>query len=571
MKYTIHFPADGRRVAVAPGTTLLEARIAAGYPVDAPCGGRGTCGKCAVEYRRAGEETFVRALACQTRVDGDMEIRQPSEGSAMPVMIDGEGASSAALNPVARAVHLRVRPCPRGESVSDWTRLCEALDGALGHRPWAPSVPVCRGLGALLNRTRGDIWAVVSLDRVLEVAAEPLRVCMAAFDLGTTTIAGYLIDAATGATLTTCGARNPQAQYGADVISRADHALAHGVEALSDCARKAIDGLVGDMCAEAGIERDRIFAVMLAGNTAMHHLFFGISPDSLVRAPYNPVISGPLSVGAAGCGLAVHPEARLYALPVIGGYVGADTVACLISGDWMRRTHTTLMIDIGTNGELVLGDSTRRLACSTAAGPALEGAKIACGMRAADGAIDRVWLEDGALRWHVIGGGAARGLCGSGLVDLIAMLLACGAMDESGRLEGGDRLALGDTGVCLTQKDVREVQLAKAAIAAGISLMCDRMGIGLEDIDEVDIAGAFGNYINPDNACAIGLIPPALRNRIRQVGNAAGEGARLALLDADRWTDAVALAGGTTFLELATMPEFQDEFVEQLTFGDDDD
>ena len=571
MHFTISFPDDGRSVVVAPGATLLDAQIDAGLRADAPCGGKGTCGKCAVECRRPGEEAYARVLACQTRVCGDLEVRRPADAGAMPVMIEGASAGPAARNPLVRAVKLRVRPCPRGKSSSDWTRLCQALDEALGRRDWQPSVSVCRSLSGLLLRTRGEIWAVVSSDTVLEAAAEQPRCCMAAFDLGTTTIAGYLIDSDTGTTLATCGARNPQAQYGADVISRADYALAHGAEALSACAREAINRLTRQMCAQAGVAEDRIYAIMLAGNTAMHHLFLGISPDALVRAPYNPVISQALSIDAETCALAAHPAARLYVLPVIGGYVGADTVACLISGDWLRREKITLMIDIGTNGELVLGNRSRRMACSTAAGPALEGAKITCGMRAASGAIDHVWLADGELRWHVIGGGEARGLCGSGLVDLIAMLLARGSLDESGRLQGGDRFDLGDAGVYITQKDVREVQLAKAAIAAGIQLMCDRIGMELSDIEQVDIAGAFGNYINPDNACAIGLIPDALRERIAQVGNAAGEGARLALLDADRWKEAEILARETEFLELATMPEFQDEFVEQLSFGGDDD
>ena len=571
MKYSVHFIFEGRTVEVEAGTTLLQAQIASGLPADAPCGGKGTCRKCMVAYRAPGQTGWTRALACRTRVEGDLEVKLPGADESLKVMTEGVSAAAthASGAPMARAVRVTVPPCARGDSTSDWSRLCLALDEALEHRDWIPDMDALRGLGALLSRTKGDVWAVVCDGYVLEVRADEPRVLMAAFDLGTTSIAGYLVDARDSRVLVTGGMRNPQAQYGGDVISRADYALANGIREISACARKAIDGLCRHMCLEADLDWRQVYAMLVAGNTAMHHLFLGISPDSLVHAPYNPTLSGPMNLPARDYGLGAHPAARLFTLPVVGGFVGADTVACLISGDWLNRERLTLMIDIGTNGELVMGNRHRRLACSTAAGPALEGAKISCGMRGADGAIDHVWIEEGALRWHVIGEGAARGICGSGLVDLVAMLLETGELDESGRLEGG-QYAIGDTGLALTQKDVREVQLAKAAIAAGVRLLAKKLGIALETIEEVDIAGAFGNYIDPDNACAIGLIPQELRPKIVPVGNAAGEGARLALSDAAAWASAEAIARTTEFLELATMAEFQDEFVEQLSFGEED-
>ena len=570
MEYNVHFILEGRSVTVAEGATLLEAQIAANLPADAPCGGKGACGKCAVDFRPRGAEAWQRALACRTKVTEDMEVRLLRGGEKLRVLTDGAGADAFPWNPMVRVLELEVEPCPRGESSSDWTRLCRALARATGRDAWRPNLAVCASLGARLAATKGRVRAVVCGERVLEVAAEEPQVYMAAFDLGTTSIAGYLIHVNDGRLAATAGMRNPQAQYGGDVISRAEFALERGPETLATCAREAIDDLCRRMCTEVGISWERVCAVLLAGNTAMHHLFLGISPDSLVKAPYNPVISEPLALRAAAYGLRVHPAAPLFLLPVIGGFVGADTVACLISGDWLRREKRTLMIDIGTNGELVMGNHARRIACSTAAGPAFEGAKITCGMRGADGAIDHVWAKDGALGWHVIGDGPARGICGSGLVDLTAALLELGELDGYGRLKAGERFDLGDTGVFLTQKDVREIQLAKAAIAAGIRLMAARLGIALTDIEEVDIAGAFGNYIDPDSACAIGLIPAELRRRIVPVGNAAGEGARRALSDADAWASAEALARGTEFLELATLPEFQDAFVDQLNFYDDE-
>ena len=468
-----------------------------------------------------------------------------------------------------QAVRLTVPPCSKGESSADWTRLAKALE-AVGIPVTHANPRLCASLGNLLMAQKGSVWVVAAEGRVLEVCAEEPRMYMAAFDLGTTSIAGYLIHVNGRRVAVADGARNPQARFGGDVISRADYALQNGVAELSAYARSAIDAMLGQMCLKAGVPRHRVFAVSLAGNTAMHHLFLGIAPDSLVKAPYNPTLSQPLALRAAEWGIDANPEALLLMLPVIGGFVGADTVACLLSGDWLRRDRLTLMIDIGTNGELVLGNRQRRVACSTAAGPAFEGAKITCGMRGADGAIDHAWLESGALRWHVIGEGPAVGICGSGLVDLVAALLESGDMDGTGRLAAGDRYDIGDTGVYLTQKDVREVQLAKAAMAAGLRLMAGRLGVGLEDIEEVDIAGAFGNYIDPDSACAIGLIPAVLRRKIRPVGNAAGAGAKLALTDARAWAEAETLARTTEFLELATLPEFQDEFVEQLNFEDED-
>lgn len=561
MEYRVNFIAEGRWVTVQPGATLLDAQRLADLPTDAPCGGKGTCKKCAVEYRGAGEAAWRRELACQVPVDRDLEVRLLRDGEKLQVLTDSAGAD-AAWNPMVKVRKVHVEPCRRGESTSDWSRLCDAL----GAGEWQPNPRLCRHLGALLKQSHGDVWAVTADDRVLDVRADEPRVCMAAFDLGTTSIAAYLIHVHPRRDTIVGGMRNPQAQYGGDVISRADYALEHGPEVLAKCAREAIDGLLARMCAEAGVSPDCVYAVLVAGNTAMHHLFLGISPDSLVHAPYNPVINEPLSLSAAHYGMNAHPAARLYMLPVIGGFVGADTVACLIAGDWLNREKLTLMIDIGTNGELVLGNRERRIACSTAAGPAFEGAKITCGMRGAEGAIDHVWAEDGQLRWHVLGDGAARGICGSGLVDIVAVLLETGAMDESGRLEDGDRYDIGDTGVYITQKDIREVQLAKAAMAAGIVLMAEKLGVAVSDIREVNIAGAFGNYIDPDNACAIGLIPAELRQVIVPVGNAAGEGAKLSLMDVSVWQSGKTLAETTEFLELATMPQFQDEFVDQLAF-----
>lgn len=450
------------------GMTLLEALRAVGAPVDAPCGGKGTCGKCRV--LADGEPV----LACRTAVERDMTVQVPR-------------ADSAVL-------------------------------------------------------THGG-----------RVAADGCHSYALAYDLGTTTVVCCLIDGKTGEILARAGCDNPQTAYGADVISRIEYVMKTGTAELRLAAEKTMETLGRQVA--CGKE---ITMVSVAGNTAMHHLLLGLDPKPLTVPPYMPKSTE-----------AVEKEG-LRVLPNIAGFVGGDTVACMLSTGFDTREKTTLLIDIGTNGEMVLGDRHGRLACSTAAGPAFEGAGIACGMRGAEGAVDHVWIENGRLCWSVIGGGEAKGLCGSGLLDLVACLLQLGVISEMGRMDC-ETYYLGDTGVYLTRKDVREVQLAKGAIRAGIALMCSHRGIGVEQIEEVLLAGAFGNYLTPASACAIGMIPPCLEEKILPVGNAAGMGAAMCAARGEAFETARRLAAETEFLELASKAEFQDLFVDCLSFEEDED
>lgn len=541
------------------GATLLEAQLSAALRVDAPCGGRGDCKKCGVEVRRPGEKTWTRVLACQTRIHCDLEVRTPETPDAQ-ILTEG---SRQALKyaPLVRAVKIQVPPCPRGSSISDWQRLKAALEMP----GLTADLQILRNLGALLKEGRGQLWAVYSGNVLLELGLEEPRVYMAAFDIGTTTIAAYLLDGS-GKSVATAAMLNPQVAFGADVISRASYALENGTGKLTQAVRSGLNALLGQLCDSESVERRQVYAISVVGNSCMHHLFLGITPCSLVLSPYTTTLDESLVLNAADCGLEVHSRAQLWMLPLIAGFVGADTVGCLVSGGWQQRHSCALLIDIGTNGELVLGSAEKRIACSTAAGPALEGAKIECGMRGSDGAIDHVWLENGEIRWHVIGDTAPMGICGSGIVDLLAVLLKSGKMDETGRLQSGTSFSLAGTDIYLTQRDIREVQLAKAAISAGILLLANKLGVGLPDIEEVYIAGAFGSFMNPESACAIGLIPSELLRKIRIIGNAAGEGAKRVLQDSKAWDTARLLAETTEFLELATMPEFQDIFVDALEF-----
>lgn len=481
-RYTVLFQPNNVEVQVDSGTTLLQAQILAGLHPDAPCGGKGTCGKCRVTLD--GQEI----LSCQTIVDRDMKVLLPQRQENR-ILTSGVG--------------VQIQP-----------------DGS-------------------------D------------------RYCLA-FDIGTTTVVAYLLDGISGELIAQSSTMNPQSQFGADVISRIQYAMEESQEALKTCIGKALRKLSAEVAKKAGIKPDEITVASIVGNTAMHHLLLGIDPNPLVIPPYMPNVYDALELDASEL---LPTSGKVRIAPNIAGFVGGDTVGCMVSTRFDQLEEMTLMIDIGTNGEMVLGNKNKRIACSTAAGPAFEGAKISCGMRGADGAVDHVHVEDGKIVYHVIGEGEAIGLCGSGLLDLIASLLDVEILDESGYLDD-DEYVLCDN-VTLTQKDVREVQLAKAAIRAGIELLAEQMGIEVSDIQKVYLAGAFGNYLNPASACRIGMIPPVLLDRIVPIGNAAGEGSKLCALSRNEYEYSQNLARGTEFLELASLPQFQDCYVDALEFSED--
>ena len=484
MKLTIQ--GENRVIDVPCGAILLDILREQGLHPDAPCGGKGICGKCKVLV------DGTEQLACQTKIGRDMAVFLPRQSSAQ-ILSEGRAA--------------KIQP-----------------DGT-------------------------SRYAI-------------------AFDLGTTTVVAYLMDGITGELVSKASCMNPQAQYGADVISRIQYAMQGNAPVLSGCIRSALSELTVKAAKQAGISPDEIMVASIVGNTAMHHLLLEIDPSPLTVPPYMPAVSEALCIPPEEI-LPICPAGTIRVLPNIAGFVGADTVGCLLSTRLDQMDDLTLMIDIGTNGEMVLGNKKRRIACSTAAGPAFEGAKIECGMRGAPGAVDHVTLVQNRIDFHVIGDCDARGLCGSGLLDLIAVLLKNGTISESGRMESGNVFYLEGTSVYLTQKDVREVQLAKAAIRAGIELMCRAMQVRVSDIRQVLLAGAFGNYLDPQSACAIGMIPPVLHDRIIPIGNAAGEGARLAALSEKEYACSRMLASETEFLELASMPDFNDCYVDCLCFEEE--
>ena len=406
--------------------------------------------------------------------------------------------------------------------------------------------------------------------------------CLAAFDLGTTSIVCYLLDGATGEQLASIGMQNPQSAYGADVITRANYVMTSDQPAaLQDCVISALNELMLRTTVQAGRSLNELSLVTILGNTVMHHILLGLPLAQLVRAPYTPFSTDSKIMTAAGLGLNVSPDTRVLIAPVIGGFVGADTVACLSATAFEQIQSPTLMLDIGTNGELVCTDGTRRVCCSTAAGPAFEGANISCGMRAENGAVDHIWQDNGAFRFSTIGDASARGICGSGLIDLIALLVKLGTIDETGRFnknasfserlirtEAGlsFQIAQGDKNVFLSQKDVRELQLGKAAIRAGIAVLLDMLSLAEYQIERVLLAGAFGSHLSPDALCDIGLLPEAFRRKVESIGNAAGEGAKLYARNFSLFQQSEQLARETGYVELTLSPVFSDYYVDAMSF-----
>lgn len=386
-----------------------------------------------------------------------------------------------------------------------------------------------------------------------------------AFDIGTTSVVCFLLDGRTGEELAASSMLNPQTAFGADVISRIQAALRGELEDETRTIREGMASLILQVCAEAGVEPSGIAVVSVVGNPAMQQLFLGISPENLAGVPFAPVLTEAKPISCKDI-LPICPNAVLLVVPDISGYIGADTLGCVLSTGLYRNEEITLMVDIGTNGEMVLGNRERMIACSTAAGPALEGANIQFGMRGTEGAIDHVRLENGKAVCSVIGGSEAKGICGSGLIDAIAAGLEIGLLNKRGRIKNDDRIFYLMDRVYLTQDDIRQVQLAKGAVHAGILLMSKRLGVEVSEIQKVQLAGAFGSFLDPKSACRIGLLPEELLDKIEAVGNAAGSGAKMLACNKELLLFTQALAERIEFLELASLPEFSRTFAKSMNF-----
>lgn len=600
----VRFEPSGLRCHCEGRVSLLEAAQKAGVAISAVCGGAGTCGKCRVQVR--GEVTpptpverrFLSAaelakgirLACQARPLSDVVV---TTDTFVAGQILTRGVSrSVEIDPAVRKRWIELNPPSLEDNPFDWEDFRRAVGGELGGG--AASLSFLRELPVRLRRQdfRGTCVAVEGVVIDFEKGDTAGEVYGLAIDLGTTTLVVKLLNLASGSVEAVASGVNPQRVYGEDVVSRIQYASAssRNRRELQRAAVGALNELIRSVQREAGVARERLYEAVVVGNTAMLHLLAGVDARYLAQYPYVPAFRGPLRLSAREIGLRIHPRGRVFLLPAIGRFVGGDTVGVLLATDLLQRERLTLAIDIGTNGEIVLGARGEAVACSTAAGPAFEGATIKHGMRAEAGAIDAVWLNNGDLSYHVIGGGEPRGICGSANIDVVAILLSEGIVETSGRMLppqelppswSGDlrrRLRVGPEGVeivlaevggksiTFTQRDVREIQLAKGAIATGIRLLLDEAGVKLQEVDEVLVAGGFGNYIRPENAIRIGLLPAVDPDRIRFVGNAALTGAEMALLSRKARQEAVRIAEKVRYLEIAASPHFQELFAENMLF-----
>ena len=403
-----------------------------------------------------------------------------------------------------------------------------------------------------------------------QYAVDPLKNgYLLALDIGTTTVVCFLLDGVTGAALGKRSIQNPQAAFGADVISRLQAASKGQAQQLTDLIRSAVAKLVQDVCGDGGISPEEICVLSVVGNPAMQQLFLGVPTDNLTKIPFTPALTAAQVIPCRDI-LSILPNAQLLVVPNISGFVGSDTLACLLATRLYENEETTLLVDIGTNGEMVMGSKGRLVACATAAGPALEGANIRFGMRAAPGAIDHIWLDSGEIKYSVIGDVPAQGICGSGIIDAIAVGLQLGVINKRGKLLTEDRILHLSETIFLTQEDIRQVQLAKGAIFAGITLMAEQLNIQVQDIQRVLLAGAFGSFLNPESACRIGLLPESLLHKIEVVGNAAGSGAQLLALDKTWLPFTQALIEKVDFLELASLDSFPKVFAKAMLFREED-
>ena len=591
---------NGQPVRVPRGVTLFDAASWNGIAIDSTCGGHGTCKKCRVRFRAnppAPTSLDVRAytpqeikdgwrLACRTPATGDADVEVPPLTTRPKAATVGVGRQ-VILRPAVRKRYLELAEPSLTDQVTDLERVLAALTDL---EPTA-DLHVLTTLGPTLREAGFTVTAVVADDRL--IAVEPgdttQRGFGLAFDLGTTTVVATLLDLTTGTPVAVQSMLNKQQPFGADVITRISATMldAAARDKLRQLAQETLAELAAAVCGDGGVRSDEVYEVALAGNATMVHLVLGLDPEPLGVAPFIMAARLLPEIRARDLGVPAHPGARAVVFPAFGAYVGGDITAGLLASGMDRDPRIRLFIDIGTNCEIVLGGRDWLLATAAPAGPAFEGAAIRCGMRAADGAIEAVTITpDGDLDLTVIGDSEPRGLCGSGLVDAVTALVEAGLLDGSGRFVpaeeasriapglasrltavGAERVFMLHGDIYLSQRDVRELQFAKAAIATGWRILLEEAGLTEEDVKQVLLAGSFGSYLSPKSAIRIGLVPGVPVRRVVAAGNVAGEGAKMALLSVRERAAALALLEEVRYVELSDRPDFNDRFIDQLGFG----
>jgi uncharacterized 2Fe-2S/4Fe-4S cluster protein (DUF4445 family) len=607
-KIRVRFKPQDKVTEVERGTSVLKAAFQAGLHLDAECGGMGRCGKCRVMVTRGVSAITPREreyltpydienrirLACQALVQAPTVVSLLSAPCAKDQILEAGVSRAVRFDPAIRKHFLDFDQADlKNEKPLD--QLIRSFLQRAGITRPILDFSCLKTLPSALQNKSGGVTALLQGRQVLGFEAGDTRdrIYGLAVDIGTTTVVGYLFDLGSGNLAGVVSALNSQSRYGSDVVSRIEHAIESpgGLEQLKDEVVSTINRIIEKLCDLKKISNREIYSLYLVGNTPMNHLFWGILPCFLARFPYNPLTAKALCVSAREVNVQMNPLGRVFSLPLISGFIGSDTVGVILSTGLHKSRLPRMAIDIGTNGEIVMTDGKKTMAaCSCAAGPAFEGAHIQCGMRGTSGAIDRVYLSDGEIRYHVIDEVPPKGICGSGLVDAVKVMLTAGLLNNNGKLLNpeaaansklgrlirrekyaqlvltGEDKPVGGEAVFVTNKDISELQLAKGAMRAGINILMDKLGLRQPDIREVYLAGGFGNYVSPESAITIGLLPVFPNAKITPVGNAAGSGAKMALLSTRVFKEAVRIAERVEHVELAGIAQFQQEFAKGVLF-----
>ena len=627
-EHRVVFTPSGIDVSVPVGTSVLDAARSGGVDLDSVCGGRGLCGRCqvvpalgrhakwgitatpealtapgGVERDYSGRRPLAEGhrLGCQALVAGDMVVDVPAASAVRrPVVRKAIDLGDVVLDPVVTLHYLELPPTVLGDEVSDAERVTTALDRDWGLRDVAVPLAVLADLHAVITAGNGSVTAVVHSGRRLLTVRPGYSdgAWGVAIDVGSTTLAGYLLDLTTGEVVGTAGRMNPQIRFGEDLMSRVSYVMMNpgGAAALTEAVRGALDELVGELTEGGLVPREHVHDIVVVGNPIMHHLVLGLDPTPLGTAPFTLAVRRAVHAAAADIGLEL-PHAALYVAPCIAGHVGADSAAATLAEGPHRAELPMLLVDVGTNAEIVLGDGQRVFAASSPTGPAFEGAQISCGQRATAGAIERVRIDPASLepRFKVIGceiwsdepGFAdslgslqVSGLCGSGIIDAVAEMFLAGIIDRHGVVHGefaertprivpdgrtfAYELQSEPVRLRITQNDVRAIQLAKAALRAGIDLLIEHAD--LTEVHDIRLAGAFGAHIDPVRALVLGLVPDAPVGGVRSVGNASGTGAARMLLSEAQRDEIEKLSERIIKIETATETRFQELFVAAMAF-----
>jgi uncharacterized 2Fe-2S/4Fe-4S cluster protein (DUF4445 family) len=600
--FTIDFEPIGRRGKCQKNESILACARQLGVGINNICGGKGTCHSCKVqvlsgtvskpkpiecEVFKSRELNDGWRLACQTYPTSDCKIAVPADSMTTPQRVQVEGLEvKVTAEPSIRTYLLKMEAPSLEAPQADDDRLLKALNQQHKLQCTGIDVGALRTISDQLRSWKWKSQAIVRDNEVIAILPPESRLLGLAIDLGTTKVAGYLVDLSDGRTLTAKGIMNPQISYGEDIISRINRVVKSPEEGvkLQKLAVDAVNDVCAELCAEGGVKSEEIVEAVVVGNTAMHHLFLRLPVKQLALSPFVPAVSRAIEIGADELGLNIAPGAYVHMLPNIAGFVGADHVSMLMATDAWQAKRTTIALDIGTNTEVSLIHKGKITTTSCASGPAFEGGHIKYGMRAASGAIERLRVDSGKIEYQTIDGVPPVGVCGSGILDALAQLYVAGIIDEGGRIIGnrprvrtykGQREFIlvsreereGKPAITITQNDVRELQLAKAAIRTGIQTLLETSGCTEDDIKQVLIAGAFGTYIDIASAVAIGMLPPLPLNRFRQVGNAAGMGARLSLVSLESRAKAKAITSRVGYIELATSSGFQPTFIQANYLG----